>query len=150
MRLGATRYVSARFLCFIGTTSLLPGSSLSSASRVRTNVIGQISRVTSMVFSATKLISNVRRTPPMADKPQPVVPIKKSVFTDHIVYLEDGTKLTMLKRHLNGYFNMTSDQYRERWDLPADYPMVAPNYAQHRSLLARKIGLGTNPRTRDK
>ena len=76
---------------------------------------------------------------------QPAVPIKKSVFPDYIVCLEDGKKLKMLKRHLQTSYNMTPEQYRERWGLPHDYPMVAPRYAEHRSELAKKIGLGRKP-----
>lgn len=79
------------------------------------------------------------------DRPQPVVPIKKSVHPDYIICLEDGKKLKMLKRHLKSAYNMTPEEYRERWKLPADYPMVAPNYAQKRSTLAKNIGLGTSP-----
>ncbi len=75
-------------------------------------------------------------------RPSPAVPIKKSVMPDHIVCLEDGKKLKMLKRHLKTSYDMTPEQYRERWGLPADYPMVAPNYAEKRSQLAKKIGLG--------
>ena len=75
----------------------------------------------------------------------PAVPIRRSVFPDHIVCLEDGKKLTMLKRHLQASYDMTPEQYRERWKLPADYPMVAPNYAWHRSSLARQGGLGRKP-----
>ncbi len=82
------------------------------------------------------------------EKQQPAVPIKKSVYPDHIICLEDGKKLKMLKRHLKTSYNMTPDQYREKWQLPPDYPMVAPNYAKHRSTLAKKIGLGTKPRGR--
>jgi len=74
------------------------------------------------------------------------VAVKKSVTPDYIVCLEDGKKLKMLKRHLKTAFNMTPEQYRERWGLPADYPMVAPNYADQRSKLAKQIGLGTKPR----
>ena len=74
--------------------------------------------------------------------PTPAVPIRRSVFPDHIVCLEDGKKLKMLKRHLRSAFGMTPDQYRERWGLPPSYPMVAPDYAQKRSLVARQIGLG--------
>jgi predicted transcriptional regulator len=81
-------------------------------------------------------------------RPQPAVPIKKSVMPDHIICLEDGKKLKMLKRHLKTAYNLTPDQYRERWGLSPDYPMVAPNYAMHRSTLAKKIGLGTKPRNR--
>ncbi len=80
------------------------------------------------------------------ERPQPAVPIKKSIFPDFVVCLEDGKKLKMLKRHLKTAYNLTPEQYRERWGLPSDYPMVAPNYAKHRSRLAKKIGLGTKPR----
>jgi predicted transcriptional regulator len=83
---------------------------------------------------------------PVAERPQPAVPVKKSVFPDYIICLEDGKKLKMLKRHLMSAYSMTPDQYRERWGLASDYPMVAPNYAQHRSTLAKKIGLGTGGR----
>lgn len=82
------------------------------------------------------------------ERPQPAVPIKKSVFPDYIVCLEDGKKLKMLKRHLKTAYNLTPEEYRERWGLAADYPMVAPTYAKHRSNLAKKIGLGTKPRKR--
>lgn len=78
-----------------------------------------------------------------ADRPQPAVPIKKSVFPDYIICLEDGKKLKMLKRHLKSAYGMSPAEYRERWGLPSDYPMVAPNYAKHRSNLAKNIGLGT-------
>lgn len=77
------------------------------------------------------------------EKPVPAVSPRKSVFPDYIVCLEDGKKLKLLRRHLKTAYNMTPQQYRERWELPAEYPMVAPNYANHRSSLARKIGLGT-------
>ena len=74
--------------------------------------------------------------------PQPAVPIKRSVFPDYIVCLEDGAKMKMLKRYLKVRFNLTPEQYRERWSLPRDYPMVAPNYAERRSVLAKEFGLG--------
>ena len=77
-----------------------------------------------------------------APKPKPAVPIKKSVTPDYIICLDDGKKLKMLKRHLKTAYNMTPDDYRKRWGLPSDYPMVAPNYAATRSKLAKKIGLG--------
>jgi predicted transcriptional regulator len=85
---------------------------------------------------------------PPPEKPQPAVPIKKSVTPDYLICLEDGKKLKMLKRHLKTAFNMTPDQYREKWGLGPDYPMVAPNYTKHRSSLAKRIGLGTKPRGR--
>ena len=83
------------------------------------------------------------------EKPKnPAVAVRRSVMPDFIVCLEDGRKMKMLKRHLKTAYNMTPDEYRERWGLPSDYPMVAPNYAKHRSNLAKKIGLGTKPRKR--
>ena len=83
-----------------------------------------------------------------SDRPQPAVPIKKSVHPDYIICLEDGKKLKMLKRHLKTSYNMSPEDYRERWGLPADYPMVAPNYAKQRSRLAKDIGLGKQGRRR--
>ena len=79
------------------------------------------------------------------ERPQPAVPIKRSVFADHVVCLEDGAKMTMLKRYLRVRFNLTPEQYRERWGLPRDYPMVAPDYAKRRSALAIQTGLGRKP-----
>ena len=76
------------------------------------------------------------------ERPAPAVPVNKSVTPDYIVCLEDGKKLKMLKRHLKTAYDMTPEQYRERWRLPADYPMVAPNYSKQRSKLAQDIGLG--------
>ena len=81
-------------------------------------------------------------------RPQPAVSIKKSVRPDFIICLEDGKKLKMLKRHIKTRYNMTPEEYRERWGLASDYPMVAPNYAAQRSELAKKIGLGTKRRRR--
>ena len=83
-----------------------------------------------------------------AERPQPAVAIKKSVTNDFIVCLEDGKKLKMLKRHLKSAYNMSPEQYRERWGLPPEYPMVAPNYAKKRSQLARDLGLGTKAKRR--
>ncbi len=82
------------------------------------------------------------------ERPQPAVPIRKSVTPDYIICLEDGKKLKMLKRHLKTAYGMTPEEYRERWGLPPDYPMVAPSYAAQRSSLAKKIGLGTKARRR--
>jgi len=83
------------------------------------------------------------------DRPEPVVSIEDSIQPDYIVCLEDGRRLKMLKRHLKTAYNMTPDQYRERWGLSSDYPMVAPNYAKRRSNLAKNIGLGTRRARRD-
>jgi predicted transcriptional regulator len=79
-------------------------------------------------------------------KPEPAVSIRSSVKPDYIVCLEDGKKLKMLKRHLMTHYQMTPDEYRQKWGLNADYPMVAPNYAEQRRSLAKKIGLGTKRR----
>ncbi|HZD26337.1 MAG TPA: MucR family transcriptional regulator [Alphaproteobacteria bacterium] len=89
-----------------------------------------------------------QETAPAQERPEPAVPIRKSVTPDYIICLEDGKKLKMLKRHLKTAYNMTPEQYRERWGLPQDYPMVAPNYANQRRELAKKIGLGTSRRRR--
>ena len=80
-------------------------------------------------------------------KPQPAVAIRNSVKPDYIVCLEDGKKLKMLKRYLRTNFDMSPEDYRARWGLPSDYPMVAPNYAEKRRDLAKKIGLGRKPGT---
>ena len=86
--------------------------------------------------------SNVAAEP----KPEPKVSIRSSIKPDYIVCLEDGKKLKMLKRHLMTHYNMTPNEYRQKWGLSADYPMVAPNYAEQRRTLAKKIGLGTKRR----
>lgn len=79
---------------------------------------------------------------PQAAEPRPAVSIKKSITPDYLICLEDGKKFKSLKRHLRTHFNLTPEQYREKWGLPADYPMVAPNYATSRSKLAKNMGLG--------
>jgi predicted transcriptional regulator len=78
------------------------------------------------------------------EKAQPAVPVRKSVFPDYIICLEDGKRLKMLKRHLSTSYKMTPEQYRAKWGLDPSYPMVAPNYAERRSELAKQIGLGTH------
>ncbi len=101
-----------------------------------------------VIRSVYKTVSQLSRTPePRAeDRPKPAVPISKSVGDDYIVCLEDGKKLKMLKRYLRSRFSMTPDDYRRRWGLPADYPMVAPAYTERRSEFAKKIGLGKGVR----
>ena len=84
--------------------------------------------------------------PKPVPRPDAAVPIKKSVSPEYIVCLEDGKRLKMLKRHLMTHYNLTPDQYRQKWGLSADYPMVAPNYAEQRRKLAKSIGLGTKRR----
>jgi predicted transcriptional regulator len=100
-----------------------------------------------LIQDVYRTLASVGREPAQPERPQPAVPVKKSVLPDYIICLEDGKKLKMLKRHLKTAYKMTPEQYRERWQLPPDYPMVAPSYARHRSSLAKKIGLGTKPRT---
>jgi predicted transcriptional regulator len=85
---------------------------------------------------------------PVADKQKPAVNPKRSVHDDYIVCLEDGKKFKSLKRHLMTHYNLTPDQYRDKWGLDASYPMVAPNYAAARSKLAKKMGLGRKPKGR--
>lgn len=80
----------------------------------------------------------------------PAVPIEESIKPDYIICLEDGIKLKMLKRHLKTSYNMTPDQYRERWGLPNNYPMVAPNYTKQRQNIAKSIGLGTHKKSQKK
>ena len=96
------------------------------------------------VHAALSGISGASAAP--EPKPEPKVSIRASIKPDYIVCLEDGKKLKMLKRHLMTHYNMTPDQYRQNWGLSADYPMVAPNYAEQRRTLAKSIGLGTKRR----
>lgn len=79
---------------------------------------------------------------------EPAVPISKSITNDYLICLEDGRKLKMLKRHLRSKYQLTPEEYRARWELPADYPMVAPNYAKRRSEFAKEIGLGRKRKAR--
>jgi predicted transcriptional regulator len=118
------------------------------ASHVSNNsvAIDDLSTLISKVYGALAGLGDNVPVQTSPNRPQPVVPIKKSVMPDHIVCLEDGKKLKMLKRHLRTSYNMTPEQYRERWGLPSDYPMVAPNYARQRRDLAKQIGLGTGRR----
>ena len=109
-----------------------------------------VSKNTCTVEDLPKLISETHaaltgQSAVAAEKalPEPAVPINRPVTPDYIVCLEDGRRLKMLKRHLKTAYNMTPDEYRERWGLPSDYPMVAPNYAARRSALAKEIGLGS-------
>ena len=94
------------------------------------------------VYQSLSTVGEVEVKP---EAPTPAVPWKKSVFPDFIVCLEDGKKLKMLKRHLKTSYNLTPDDYRAKWGLPKDYPMVAPSYASKRSELAKSIGLGRKP-----
>ena len=106
--------------------------------------VGDLPQLIHQVYQSLAGIGKV--APPTAERPQPAVSVKRSVHPDYIICLEDGKKLKMLKRHLKTAYNMTPDEYRERWGLGPDYPMVAPNYARQRSKLAKDIGLGTRGR----
>ena len=116
-------------------------------------VAAHVSNNSVAVNDLPQLIQNVHgalnglsgRTVPEV-RPEPKVPIRSSIKPDYIVCLEDGKKLKMLKRHLMTHYQLTPDQYRQKWGLNADYPMVAPNYAEQRRSLAKKIGLGTKRR----
>jgi predicted transcriptional regulator len=102
--------------------------------------------VASLITSVYGALAGLGQAAPEPEAaPEPAVSIRSSVKPDHIVCLEDGKKLNMLKRHLSTYHGMTPDEYRQRWNLPSDYPMVAPNYAEKRRDLAMKIGLGRKP-----
>ena len=94
------------------------------------------------VFDALAGVSQPIAETPVAGELKPAVPIKKSITDDYIICLEDGAKLKMLKRYLMTHYSMTPDEYRAKWKLPNDYQMVAPNYAQARSEMAKRIGLG--------
>lgn len=98
------------------------------------------------VHSAFKRHVEQDEPPVLVEKPKPAVNPKKSVMDDYIICLEDGKKFKSLKRHLMTHYNMTPEQYREKWDLDPNYPMVAPNYAEARSRLAKKMGLGRKPK----
>ncbi len=99
-----------------------------------------------LIRSVHQTLSEIASDEPAEEpRPEPAVPINKSVTPDHIICLEDGRKLKMLKRYLRSRYNLTPEEYRQRWGLPSDYPMVAPNYAKKRSQFAKEIGLGRKP-----
>lgn len=105
----------------------------------------QIADLVRAVHSSLNELSNGAVQAPDAP-PKPAVPVKRSVHDDYIVCLEDGKKLKMLKRYLRSTYGMSPDEYRAKWGLPPDYPMVAPKYAEQRSAIARRTGLGRRPR----
>jgi predicted transcriptional regulator len=113
-----------------------------------TVAVGDLAQLINQVYQS---LANIGSAPAAAaaapaSRPQPAISVKKSIQPDYLVCLEDGKKLKMLKRHLKTAYNMSPEAYRERWGLPTDYPMVAPNYARQRSRLAKEIGLGTRAR----
>jgi predicted transcriptional regulator len=112
------------------------------AAYVRNNSLAtaQLAEVISTVYGSLKSLDSNAEIRLEASKP--AVPVRKSITPDYLICLEDGKKLKMLKRHLRSTYNLTPDAYRQKWGLPPDYPMVAPNYALQRSAFAKKIGLG--------
>ena len=126
--------------------SLLPGATEIVAAHVSHNTValGDLPQLINQIYNSLANIGTAPAAP--AARPQPAASIKKSIQPDYIVCLEDGKKLKMLKRHLKTAYNMSPEGYRERWGLAPDYPMVAPNYAQQRSRLAKELGLGTRAR----
>lgn len=113
------------------------------AAHVSNNVVS-IGEIPALVTATYQALAGVGGEPvAAAPAREPAVPVKSSVKSDHIICLEDGKKLKMLKRHLMTRYNMTPEAYRHKWNLPIDYPMVAPDYAAERRNLALKIGLGT-------
>ena len=109
------------------------------------NHVVPVSDLANLISDVHSALSNTSAPAPVAapvEKPKPPVPIKKSIEDDYLICLEDGQKFKSLKRHLMTHYNMTPDEYREKWGLPADYPMVAPAYAEARSRLAKEMGLG--------
>lgn len=125
-----------------GNSELLALTTDIVASHVSNNpvTVSEVPQLIRQVYSALADVDGA--APPEPELPTPAVPIRKSVTPDYIVCLEDGKKLKMLKRHIRTRYDLTPDEYRERWGLAPDYPMVAPNYASRRSALAKKIGLG--------
>jgi|SRR5579872_5925014 predicted transcriptional regulator len=109
---------------------------------------GEIPALISQIYAALTRISNSGHIAPPTEPLKPAVPIKRSITPDYIVCLEDGKKFKSLKRHLRTQYKMTPDQYRTKWNLPADYPMVSANYAAARSQLAKQMGLGQQRRRR--
>jgi predicted transcriptional regulator len=108
---------------------------------------GELPALISEVHTALMRVGGGKVEAP-TEAPKPAVPLKKSITPDYIICLEDGKKFKSLKRHLRTQYNMTPEQYREKWGLPSDYPMVAPNYAKARSELAKEMGLGQQRRKR--
>jgi predicted transcriptional regulator len=120
------------------------------ASFVRNNKVSP-DELTALIRSVHRTLDGLSRGESIqgAERPKPAVPPSKSLFDDYIVCLEDGKKLKMLKRYLRSTYNMSPEEYRKRWGLPPDYPMVAPSYAARRSEFAKRIGLGKGVRRKD-
>jgi predicted transcriptional regulator len=128
---------------FIGLTAEIVSAYVSNNAVPSADIPALINQV----HSALLRVSN-GETKASSEPLKPAVPVKRSIHPDYIVCLEDGKKFKSLKRHLRSQYGMTPEQYRDKWSLPADYPMVAPNYAATRSQLAKQMGLGQQRRRR--
>lgn len=126
---------------FIGLTAEIVSAYVSN----NTVASADIPALINQVHSALLRVSS-GEVPASSEPTRPAVPVKRSIHPDYIVCLEDGKKFKSLKRHLRTQYNMSPDEYREKWALPPDYPMVAPNYAKARSNLAKQMGLGQQRR----
>lgn len=109
----------------------------------------QAAELPALIRSVFNTLSSLAEAPTEEPPQKPAVPVRKSVTDQYIICLEDGRKYKSLRRHLNARYGMTPEEYREKWNLPADYPMVAPAYARQRSELAKKMGLGQSRSTTD-
>ena len=114
------------------------------AAHVTNNTV-QVADVPTLIQNVYNALQGLGASEPVEERPEPAVSIRASIKPDYLVCLEDGKKMKMLKRYLMTQYNMTPDQYRQRWNLPSDYPMVAPEYAEKRRALAKDIGLGRKP-----
>ncbi len=124
-----------------GQSSVLGFAARIVSAHVANNAV-QVDDLPDLIQKVYAALTALGSAPVQTEKREPAVPVRKSVFADFIICLEDGKKLKMLKRHLQTSYGLTPDAYRERWGLPASYPMVAPSYAERRSALAKSIGLG--------
>ena len=127
----------------VGQRSILEMASEIVSAYLRHNTL-PAGRVPEFINSVHKSLSEIDKGTVNSEESalKPAVPIRRSITPDHVICLEDGKKLKMLKRHLRSTYNMSPDEYRSKWNLPSDYPMVAPNYAARRSEFAKKSGLG--------
>jgi predicted transcriptional regulator len=136
---------------FEGETNALGGANVAYATGivsayVRNNTL-QTNELPDLIRSVHAALMDLSRPPcEVPEPPKPAVPVKKSIYKDYLICLEDGLKFKSLKRHLRSKYGMSPEEYRAKWGLPADYPMVAPGYSEKRSKLAKKMGLGRNTR----
>ena len=135
--------MSEKLTAGVGERSVLEMASEIVSAYLRHNTLPS-GRVPEFIHSVHKSLSEIDKGAINSEEqaPKPAVPIRRSITPDHVICLEDGKKLKMLKRHLRSTYDMSPDEYRNKWNLPPDYPMVAPNYAARRSELAKKSGLG--------